>query len=72
MQVDRLGDLQADRQRRIERGHRLLEDHGDLVAADGADAGVVELQEVLAVEEHLAALDAAGRRAGSGAGSTAR
>ena len=44
MQVDGLGHLQADRQRRVERRHRLLEDHGDLVAADGADAGIVELE----------------------------
>ena len=31
--VDRLGDLQADGERRIERRHRLLEDHRDAVAA---------------------------------------
>jgi len=33
MAGDRFGDLLADREDRIERGHRLLEDHGDLVAA---------------------------------------
>ena len=38
VQVDRLADLQADGQRGIERAHRLLKDHGDAVAADGADA----------------------------------
>ena len=30
----RLGDLVADREDRVERGHRLLEDHRDVVAAD--------------------------------------
>ena len=28
------GDLPADGQHRVERGHRVLEDHGDLFAAD--------------------------------------
>ena len=34
MRLDRLDQLPADRQHRVERGHRLLEDHGDAVAAD--------------------------------------
>ena len=34
MQGQGLGDLPADRQHRVERGHRLLKDHRDLVAAD--------------------------------------
>jgi hypothetical protein len=34
MQSDRLADLASDGVERIERGHRLLEDHRDLVAAD--------------------------------------
>ena len=34
VQRDRLDDLVADGVDRAERGHRLLEDHGDLVAAD--------------------------------------
>ncbi len=33
MQAQHLADLLLDRVQRIERGHRLLEDHGDLVAA---------------------------------------
>ncbi len=32
--ADRLGDLRADGQRRVERRHRVLEDHRDLLAAD--------------------------------------
>src|SRR5262245_13761298 len=34
MQQDGLLDLVADGEDRVERGHRLLEDHADLVAAD--------------------------------------
>jgi hypothetical protein len=34
VRADRLGQLPADGQHRVERGHRLLEDHGDAVAAD--------------------------------------
>ena len=40
----RLGDLLADGEDRIERGHRLLEDHADAVAADRAQASRVERQ----------------------------
>ena len=36
VQAQRLGDLLADRVDRVERGHRLLEDHRDLLAADAA------------------------------------
>ena len=61
MHVDRLRYLQADGQRRIERGHRLLEDHRDLVAAHRADAGIVELQQIDTVEQDFAALDPARR-----------
>ena len=34
VQADGLGDLLAAREDRVERGHRLLEDHRDLFAAD--------------------------------------
>jgi hypothetical protein len=34
VRADRLRQLPADGQHRIERGHRLLEDHGDAVAAN--------------------------------------
>ena len=37
VQLDDLGDLLFDRVERIERGHRLLEDDGDVVAAHMAD-----------------------------------
>jgi hypothetical protein len=52
---DRLGDLVADGVHRVEAGHRLLEDHRDLVAADAAHLALALLDQVLALEEHLAA-----------------
>src|SRR5690349_5933183 len=45
-----LGDLVSDGEDRIERGHRLLEDHRDAIAANATDAGIVELQEILILE----------------------
>ena len=38
-------------QHRIERGHRLLEDHGDLPAADAAHLLLGQLQQLLAAVE---------------------
>ena len=62
LQVDeeRLHDLQADRQDRVERGHGLLEDHRDVAAADLAHFLVRERQQVAAFEQDAAADDAAG------------
>src|SRR5207249_7897463 len=56
-----LGDLLAHREDRIERGHRLLEDHRDFLAADLAHLRRRQVQEVPAVVEDLAFDDAAGR-----------
>ncbi len=61
VQEQGLADLPADRHHRIERGHRLLEDHGDLLAADQAHGGSVEPHEVHAVEAHRTAHDPARR-----------
>ena len=46
--------LLLDRVQRIERGHRLLEDHRDLVAPDVAERARIEGQEVHAVEADAA------------------
>ena len=51
------GDLVADLQDRIERRHRLLKDHGDIVAADGAHLGFAEGHEVAAEQPDAAADD---------------
>src|SRR5580693_190982 len=50
MDPQRLADLATDGQYRIEARHRLLEDHRNVVAADGAHLALGELQQVLALE----------------------
>jgi hypothetical protein len=62
MQLDRLADLVADGEDRIERGHRLLKDHRDLVAADFAHLLVVELQEIAPAIDNFTADDFSRRR----------
>ncbi len=69
MKADRLRDLVADAMHRVERGHRLLKDHRDLVAADVADLLLGNRQQVfddagLAPQPDLAADDRARRRRG--------
>ncbi len=61
MQPQRLADLVADRQHRIERGHRLLKDHRNIVAADIAHFVFVELRQILPVQCDRAADDLSGR-----------
>src|SRR5262245_7790732 len=56
----RLADLLADRVRRIERGHRLLKDHGKPIAAQVAHRCVGEIEKIVAVKA-----DAAGNFGGS-------
>ena len=62
LQVDeqRLHDLLPDRQDRVERGHRLLEDHRDVAAAHLAHVVVGEIEQVSAGEQDAAGGDAAG------------
>jgi hypothetical protein len=55
---DGLGDLVTDGVHRVQAGHRLLEDHRDLVAADAAHLALALLDQVLALEQHLTARDA--------------
>ena len=54
MLLQRLDQLGADRQHRIERGHRVLEHHRERTAAQLAQAFAVEAHEILAVEHHAA------------------
>ena len=49
--LQHLADLPLDRVQRIERGHRLLEDHRDLVAADLAERRWRKREQVLALEQ---------------------
>jgi hypothetical protein len=57
----RLRDLVADAEHRIERGHRLLEDQRDLGPAHGPHRAFIERQQVASLEQKLAGGDAAGR-----------
>ena len=50
--ADRLGDLSADPVDRVERGHRVLEDHADLLAADLTQLLVTGLDQLLAAQPH--------------------
>src|SRR5262249_44658204 len=55
MATDRLDDLVANGERRIERGHRLLEDHGEPRATQVAQLARRDLEQVAAFEMNLAA-----------------
>jgi hypothetical protein len=55
-----LGELAPDREHRVERGHRLLEDHADLPAANAAHLLLAEAEKVAFLVEDFAAFDAAG------------
>ena len=63
VQAQDFADLLLDRMQRIERGHRLLEDHGDVVAAHATEFLFACREKVPAAEEDLA-----GRVAGGGVG----
>ena len=52
VQLHRLGDLVAAGEDRVERRHRLLEDHRDLVAADVAHLLSRDLEQVPAAQHH--------------------
>ncbi len=54
VQLDRLPDLISDSLHGVERVQRTLEDDGHLCPTHGAQAAWLHLQDVLAVEEHLA------------------
>ena len=51
VKLENLADLPRDRLQRVERGHRLLEDHGDGGAADRAQAPLAAFQKILALEQ---------------------
>src|SRR5947208_12689898 len=61
MAAQAFGDLLADRQHWVERGHRLLEDEADLLGADIVQFVARERHEVAALEQDLAVDDAARR-----------
>jgi len=52
--LDRFADLRPDRVHGVQRRHRVLEDHGHLVAAHVLQLALVHLQHVAPLVEHLA------------------
>ena len=70
MDSQRLLDLRADAHERVHRGHRLLKDHAELAALNGAQLRAGQAQNIAPVDEHLArerdllALDEARERHG--------
>ena len=63
VQLEALAHLTADRQHGVQRRHRLLEDVGDVHSANALQVTEAQLQEILSVEQDLAA-DNAGRGGG--------
>ena len=63
MQDQGFADLVGDRQHRVQRRHRVLEDHRDLAAADAPHRPLRELTQILAVVENFPG-GHAGRTAG--------
>ena len=61
MEPHHLAHLRADRQRGVQRRHRILQHHGDLLAAHAAHLGPGLAQQIVALEEHAAADDPSGR-----------
>src|SRR5262249_49408379 len=59
--LERLGDLASDGEYGIERGHRFLEDHTDVAAADLAHLRVRKLHQIAAGKKDLAPRDPPGR-----------
>ena len=61
MRAHYLGNLVTDSQDRVERGHRILEDHGDFAPANGTQLVSRQFEQVFVCEEDFAALDTSRR-----------
>jgi hypothetical protein len=61
MRADHVHHLRPDGEDRVQVGHRILEDHGDTMAAKAAQCAVVHGEDVLAGEADLPAQHTAGR-----------
>src|SRR5439155_15126361 len=58
MRFERLPDLSADRQDRIQRRHRILEDHRDVASTNPAQRTIALANEIGALEQSGTRLDA--------------
>ena len=61
VQFQRLGDLAPDGEHRIERGHGILEDHGDAVAANVPQLILTQLEQIAPVKPDFPVNNLAGR-----------
>src|SRR5690606_13800555 len=62
VRADGLGDLRPDAMHRVQRAHRLLEDHRDVAPAERPHLALAEREELAAVEADGAAEDLGRRR----------
>ena len=62
MQPQGLGNLFTDSENRIERGHRILKNHGDVIAAHVAHLAVGKPEQIFSVKENFPADDFPRRR----------
>src|ERR1700730_18407318 len=62
MQPERFGNLLADGVNGIKRSHRVLKDHRDVVAANGAHLFVRQLEQIFVIENYLAGYNLSRRR----------
>ena len=60
MQADTFGDLLAHAHDRVQAGHGVLEDHGDVLAADLLKLRRAEAEHIVAADRDLAAFDDSG------------
>jgi hypothetical protein len=58
VRADRFAELTANRQHRVKRGHRLLENHGDLAAADFSHLAFGKGDEITFSQPHFATRNA--------------
>jgi hypothetical protein len=58
MQCQRLRHLSPDALQRVQRGHRVLKDHGDLRPSDVAKAARRRPKELFTLKSHMARADA--------------
>ena len=56
MELQRLGDLVADPLHRVERGHGVLEDHGDLGTPQAAQRPGLGVEDLLSAVTHRSGL----------------
>ena len=53
VQLKNFTDLLAHRMQRVERCHRLLKHHGDVIAAHFAQRLIIRFQQINAIEQHF-------------------